>query len=101
MNDATDQPDVSVPLATSTGGASPEYEDVAARACDECGRTWEGKLPSTETVHVWLCPWCETRLSGRSVVWRQDPNDTWVIVLGQRHDDWPWNGPLRVRKEAH
>lgn len=69
------------------------------RACDDCSREWVGALPSSDEVHIWYCPWCETRLSGRSIVWRQLEDDSWVMVIG-KSDDFPWVGPLRRAKEA-
>ncbi len=77
-----------------------DTDTMDARVCDECFREWRGKVPTPTAVHVWLCPWCETRLSGRSVVWRQGEGSTWTIRIGHS-DDWPWRGPLvPVAKDA-
>jgi ribosomal protein L37AE/L43A len=71
---------------------------TSVRECDECGREWRGHLPSVAEVHIWLCPWCETTQSGRSVVWRPNADNEWTIAYDASHADtqeWPWRGPLK------
>jgi hypothetical protein len=72
-------------------------DTITRRACDDCGRTWEGAVPSPEVVHIWYCPWCETRMFGRDVTWQQQPDDTWVNThhLTLTEGEYPWRGPLR------